>query len=95
MPLTKHYLRYVHAATLGVVTGRKSNVLLVEGGGSGRRRALVVAAAVEDVKMWDPRRGEEVGHLVHAHCDASSWRLLTAIIMYMNNHVHRALLENT
>ena len=68
MPLTKHYLRYVHAATLGVVIGRKSNVLLVEGGAQGRRRALVVAAAVEDVKMWDPRRGEEVGRLEHVQC---------------------------
>ena len=62
MPLTKHYLRYVHAATLGIVNGRKSNLQLTEDGlekGRGRR-ALVVAPAVEDVVIWDPRRGDKV-----------------------------------
>ena len=65
MPLSKQYLRYEHAATLGVVHGRKSNLLLTEaaravGAGKGRR-ALVVAPTVEDVIVWDPRRGDKAG----------------------------------
>lgn len=60
MPLSKQYLRYEHAATLGVVNGRKSNLLLTEAAAGGKRRALVVAPAVEDVIIWDPRRGDKV-----------------------------------
>ena len=65
MPLSKQYLRYEHAATLGVVHGRKSNLLLAEaaravGAGKGRRE-LVVAPTVEDVIVWDPRRGDKAG----------------------------------
>lgn len=60
MPLSKQYLRYEHAATLGVVNGRKSNLLLTEAAAGGKRRALVVAPAVEDVIVWDPRRGDKV-----------------------------------
>lgn len=63
MPLTKQYLRYEHAATLGIVCGRKSNLLLTQAAAAGsqeKRRALVIAPAVEDVIVWDPRRGDKV-----------------------------------
>lgn len=63
MPLSKQYLRYEHAATLGVVNGRKSNLLLTEAAAGGKRRALVVAPAVEDVIIWDPRRSDKVSLL--------------------------------
>lgn len=68
MPLSKQYLRYEHAATLGVVNGRKSNLLLTEAAAGGKRRALVVAPAVEDVIVWDPRRGDKVSKLFGFCC---------------------------
>lgn len=66
MPLSKQYLRYEHAATLGVVNGRKSNLLLTEAAAGGKRRALVVAPAVEDLIVWDPKRGDKVSFLASA-----------------------------
>jgi U3 small nucleolar RNA-associated protein 12 len=61
MPLTRQYLRYEHAATLGAVIGRKPNLLITQaspGKAQERRRVLVVAPAAEDVIVWDPRRGD-------------------------------------
>lgn len=76
MPLTKQYLRYQHAATLGVVNGRKSNLLLTEVETGGKRRALVVAPAVEDVIVWDPRRGDKVSFLLLALYVEVYWSLV-------------------
>ena len=58
MPLTKQYLRYVHQASFGVVSGRKSNAILLAGKGGGQLR--IIAPAVEDIIIWDPRKGEKV-----------------------------------
>lgn len=56
--MSKQYLRYQHSHTLGVVSGRKSNIVLKKDAGG--RRALVVAPSVEDVVIWNPRKGERV-----------------------------------
>ena len=62
MPLTKQYLRYVHQASFGVVSGRKSNAILVAArkGGGKANQPRIIAPAVEDIIIWDPRRGEKV-----------------------------------
>ena len=67
MPLTKQYLRYVHQASFGVVSGRKSNAILLAGEGGRKTRQLrIIAPAVEDIIIWDPRKGEKVPSLVEA-----------------------------
>ena len=62
MPLTKQYLRYVHQASFGVVSGRKSNAILAAArkGGGKADQPRIIAPAVEDIIIWDPRKGEKV-----------------------------------
>ena len=64
MPLTKQYLRYVHQSSFGVVGSRKSAAILLE---TRSRQLRIVAAALEDVVIWNPRRGEKVKQLLYRH----------------------------
>ena len=67
MPLTKlQYLRYVRLSSFGVVNSRKSNAILLEAARERSRCPLIVAPALEDVIIWDPRKGERVGE--HVNC---------------------------
>ena len=56
MPLTKQYLRYVELCSFGVINGRKGNAVLLPS----PSRTHVAAPALEDVVLWDPRKGEKV-----------------------------------
>lgn len=57
MGLTKQYLRYVHKASFGVVTSRKGDAIIVR---SGHQGTTVASPALEDVILWDLRKGEKV-----------------------------------
>lgn len=57
MGLTKQYLRYVHKASFGVVTSRKGDAIIVH---SGHQGMTVASPALEDVVLWDLRKGEKV-----------------------------------
>lgn len=73
MPLTKQqYLRYVRLSSFGVVNSRKSNVILLEAARERSRSPLIVAPALEDVIIWDPRKGERVREHVNF---PQSWKL--------------------
>ena len=56
----QQYLRYVRLSSFGVVNSRKSNFILLEAGRERSRSPLIVAPALEDVIIWDPRKGERV-----------------------------------
>ncbi len=63
MVLTKSYLRYVDAGNFGVVGSARANVCLVKSGGkhgSRRESCCAVVPALENVYIWDMRRGERV-----------------------------------
>lgn len=60
MPLTKQYLRYAHLASFGVVSSRKSNAILLDVAKGKARQLRIIAPALEDIIIWDPRKGERV-----------------------------------
>ena len=67
MGLTKQYLRYVQKASFGVVNSRKGDAIIVHNGHQG---TTVASPALEDVVLWDLRKGEKVRSVqgVRASC---------------------------
>ena len=76
MGLTKQYLRYVHKASFGVVNSRKGDAIIVLNGPQG---TTVASPALEDVVLWDLRKGEKVrvvafvSHLTISRCRTCAW----------------------
>ena len=63
MVLTKAYLRYVQSACFGVVSSLRANVVFVRRriNRTSKQIALyAVCPALENVVIWDVRRGEKV-----------------------------------
>lgn len=58
MGLTKQYLRYAPSALFGVVGTSKANIVTVEI--DDIQSNLVAVTAVEDVLIWDLKKGEIV-----------------------------------
>lgn len=76
MVLTKSYLRYVPAQTLGIVSSLRSNGLLCKitpsTPGQAKRsfkneRQVAIAGALEDIIVWDCRTGEKVMCFLHLY----------------------------
>ena len=80
MPSKKQqYLRYSRLSSFGVVNSRKSDALLLEATRGRARWPQIIAPALEDVIIWDPRKGERVGKY-GSSCQILIWllsRLLT------------------
>ena len=63
MVLTKAYLRYVQSACFGVVSSLKAKVVFIERRINTTRKQIALYAvcpALENVIIWDVRRGEKV-----------------------------------
>ena len=64
--MPKQYLRYAAGPVLGVVCSRKTGALLLEHStGDEKRKKILLAAApaLENVILWDLRKGEKVSLL--------------------------------
>lgn len=63
MVLTKSYLRYVNSGTFGVISSPRANVCLIKEGRKEDKKleaTYAVVPALENVFIWDVRRGEKV-----------------------------------
>ena len=71
--MPKQYLRYAAGPVVGVVCSRKTGALLLEhnlGDEKKKKRLLAAAPALENVILWDLRKGEKVSACV-IYCQQS------------------------